>query len=215
MRPTSSALTSDLTTATLTSPPPPAPAAGTAAGPVPPVPPWAGTDPGVDIRPMMAAFPSGVAVITTAAPDGRPFGMTCSSLCSASLAPPMVLACLRRGSPTLAQIRRSGGFVLNFLQSHASPVAELFASGRPDRFSLVRWAPGPAGRGPHLTGDAHTIGDFAVTSTYPVGDHDVVIGQAVSVAVLTAPEPLLYGLRRFRTWTADAARRPGAPEENQ
>lgn len=169
--------------------------------------------PGVDIRPMMAAFPSGVAVITTTGPDGRPSGMTCSSLCSASLSPPLVLACLRQGSPTLAQIRSSGGFVLNFLQSHARGVAELFASGRPDRFSVTRWAPGPAGCGPHLTGDAHTIGDFLLVGTYPVGDHDVVVGQALSVAALAAPEPLLYGLRRFRAWTPGPARSPESPQE--
>lgn len=158
-------------------------------------------DPEIDLRPMMAAFPTGVAIITATDADGRPLGMTCSSLCSASLTPPVVLACLRCGSPTLAAIRR-GGFTLNLLQSHATPTARLFASGRADRFDLVRWTPGRAGCGPRLTGDAHTIADFAVIAAYPVGDHEAVAGQVLAIEEVTTPEPLMYGLRRFLSWPA-------------
>ena len=163
----------------------------------------AAAEPEIDLRPMMAAFPTGVAIITAIAADGRPLGMTCSSLCSASLSPPLVLACLRRGSPTLTAIRR-GGFTLNLLQSHATGTARLFASGRADRFDHVRWTAGRAGHGPRLTHDAHTIADFAVTATYEAGDHDVVVGQALSIEELTPPEPLMYGLRRFLQWNRHA-----------
>ena len=156
-------------------------------------------EPEIDLRPMMAAFPTGVAVITAIAADGQPLGMTCSSLCSASLSPPLVLACLRRGSPTLAAIRR-GRFTLNLLQSHATATARLFASGRADRFDHVRWTAGRGG--PRLTDDAHTIADFSVVATYQAGDHDVVVGQALSIEELTPPEPLMYGLRRFLHWNA-------------
>jgi flavin reductase (DIM6/NTAB) family NADH-FMN oxidoreductase RutF len=154
----------------------------------------------IDLRPMMAAFPTGVAIITATGGNRQPLGMTCSSLCSASLRPPVVLACLRRGSPTLAAIRRGGGFTLNLLQSHATPAARLFASGRPDRFNLVRWAPGRNGHGPRLADDAHTIADLAVIATYPVGDHVAVAGQVLAVEEVTRPEPLMYGLRQFLPW---------------
>jgi flavin reductase (NADH) len=171
-------------------------------------------EPEIDLRPMMAAFPTGVAVITATAADGRPLGMTCSSLCSASLAPPVVLACLRRGSPTLAAIRR-GGFTLNMLQSHATATARLFASGRPDRFDHVRWAAARAGCGPRLTEDAHTIADLAVIATYPVGDHDAVVGQVLSIEELTPPEPLMYGLRRFLRWDASLPSRAATRDEHR
>ncbi len=157
--------------------------------------------PAIDLRPMMAAFPTGVGIITAITAGGRPLGMTCSSLCSASLDPPVVLACLRRGSPTLEAVRR-GGFTLNLLQSHATSAARLFASGRADRFSHVRWEPGRPGCGPRLVDDAHTIADLAVMTTYPVGDHDLVVGQVLSIAEVATPEPLIYGLRRFLPWAA-------------
>ncbi|MGH3862160.1 flavin reductase family protein [Actinokineospora sp.] len=35
----------------------------------------------------MATFPTGVTVVTALAPDGRPWGMTCSSVCSVTLRP--------------------------------------------------------------------------------------------------------------------------------
>src|SRR5439155_979792 len=46
-------------------------------------------------RAMMSAFPTGVAVVTTTDADGRPHGMTCSSVCSVTLEPPTLLVCLR------------------------------------------------------------------------------------------------------------------------
>ena len=43
----------------------------------------------------MASFPSGVTIVTAAGGDGRPYGMTCSSLCSVAMTPPTVLVCLQ------------------------------------------------------------------------------------------------------------------------
>lgn len=157
-------------------------------------------EPEIDLRPMMAAFPAGVAIITATGADGRPQGMTCSSLCSASLTPALVLACLRHGSRTLEAIIRSERFTLNLLQSHATPAARLFASGRADRFDLAHWTPGRVGHGPRLAGDAHTIADLAVIARYPVGDHDAIVGHVLAIEEITRPEPLVYGLRRFLPW---------------
>ncbi|MDJ1133663.1 flavin reductase family protein [Streptomyces iconiensis] len=157
-----------------------------------------------DIRPLMAGFPTGVAVITTLAPGGEPWGMTCTSLCSVALDPPTLLVCLRQGSPTLDAVRESGSFSVNLLHSQARSTAELFASGAKDRFEKVAWrTEGPVG-GPHLYEAAHTVADCAVEDVQPVGDHCVVMGRAVDVAQLQLQLPLLYGMRRYGSWT-DAA----------
>lgn len=157
-----------------------------------------------DIRPLMAGFPTGVAVITTVAPGGEPWGMTCTSLCSVALDPPTLLVCLRQGSPTLEAVKDSGGFAVNLLHSQARPTAELFASGAKDRFEKVAWRTvGPIG-GPHLHEAAHTIADCAVEDVQPVGDHAVVMGRAVAITQLQLQLPLLYGMRRYGSW-ADAA----------
>ncbi len=146
-------------------------------------------------RSFMAGFPTGVAVVTVVDTDGTPRGMTCSSLCSVTLLPPTLIVCLRTGSPTLAAIRRRGAFAVNLVRGEARTTAELFACGAPDRFDLVRWQTGTGG--PHLPDDAHAIADCAVRRAEPVGDHHVVFGEVLRVGVFNAPDPLLYGMRRY------------------
>ncbi|QKW35621.1 flavin reductase family protein [Actinomadura sp. NAK00032] len=158
-----------------------------------------------DFRAMMRGFPTGVAVVTALGPDGRARGMTCSSLCSVSLAPPTLLACLREGSPTLAAVLVRGAFAVNLLHADARRTAELFASGAPDRFDRVAWRAGAAG--PHLPAAAHAVADCAVRSPVPAGDHVVVFGEVYAVTGYDDRGPLLYGLRRYGSWPRA---RPGA-----
>ncbi|GAA3283626.1 flavin reductase family protein [Dactylosporangium vinaceum] len=153
-------------------------------------------------RALMSEFPTGVSVVT-ALDDGQPRGMTCSSVCSVTIKPPTLLVCLRAASPTLDAVQRSGTFAVNLLHGKAQPTAELFASGDPDRFDIVKWVlPEPAG-GPHLPEDAHTVADCRVSHTRSVGEHVVVFGEIFGITPATADPPLLYGRRQFATW-ADA-----------
>jgi flavin reductase (NADH) len=154
----------------------------------------------VDMRPLMASFPSGVVVTTATHPDGSPWGMTCTSLCSVSLEPPILLACLRCGSPTLEAIVASRSFAVNLLHDRAQLVAELFASRQADRFAQIRWDGGPEAAGPHLLDAAHTVADCDVVDHSVVGDHTVVLGRVRAVRRLRPQRPLLYGLRRYATW---------------
>ncbi|WNF28013.1 flavin reductase family protein [Streptomyces sp. C11-1] len=156
-----------------------------------------------DFRTMMSGFPTGVSIVTAMDPDGTPRGMTCSSVCSVSLEPPVLLVCLRHGSPTLDAVLSSGGFAVNLLHNSAQQTAELFASGNQHRFKLVPWESEPDGAGPHLTQDAHTVADCDVLLTQRVGDHVTVYGQIRRVTRRVDRAPLLYGLRQFRSWPQD------------
>ncbi|WP_439678565.1 flavin reductase family protein [Embleya sp. MST-111070] len=151
-------------------------------------------------RAMMRGFPTGVAVVTTTDPDGRPWGMTCSSVCSVTLEPPTLLVCLRAASPTLAALRRRGAFAVNLLHDDAQATAELFASGTPDRFERVEWYADPDHESPHLAADAHAVADCRVDRTLPVGDHVVVFGEVLGITRRRGRWPLLYGLRRYMRW---------------
>jgi flavin reductase (DIM6/NTAB) family NADH-FMN oxidoreductase RutF len=170
----------------------------------------AGTDPPeqVDMRPLMAGFPTGVCVVTTVAADGTPWGMTCTSLCSVSLDPPTLLVCLRCGSPTLDAITAVGSFAINLLHDRARPVAQLFASGAADRFDRVTWRTGDEVGAPHLFDAAHTIADCVVADASVVGTHTVIMGGVARISQLRDQQPLLYGLRRYENWpeTDDASR---------
>jgi flavin reductase (NADH) len=155
-----------------------------------------------DIRMLMAGFPTGVSVVTAIAPDGHPWGMTCTSLCSVSLHPPILLVCLRIGSPTLNAVLEGGTFAVNLLHDQAQHSAELFASGEPNRFSLIAWtlSADSLSAGPHLVDSAHSIADCTMVGDCAAGDHTVVMGQVQRVTLLRAQRPLLYGLRHYAAW---------------
>lgn len=150
-----------------------------------------------EFRAMMRGFPTGVVVVTSIDSTGKPRGMTCSSLCSVAVQPPTLLICLRSGSPTLDAVLHRDSFSVNVLHSEAKEVAELFASGAPDRFDCLGWEPSPAG--PHLLGAASAIADCMVSGTQRIGDHAVVFG-AVRDIISLRRGALLYGFRQYRTW---------------
>lgn len=159
-------------------------------------------------RELMAAFPTGVGVITAFRADGRPIGMTCSSICSVSLEPPTLLVALRNESPTLAAVVASSVFSLNFLHEGAREVAKLFASGDADRFDQVDWRDDGTCGGPHLVRAAHATADCRAVRHEVVGDHTVVYGEVVATKAGPGDgqpdtnRPLLYGRRRYATWPA-------------
>lgn len=160
----------------------------------------------VDLRPFMAAFPTGVAVITSLDADHRPWGMTCTSLCSVSLDPPSLVVSLRSASPTLDAIQEHGGFALNLLHARAQTTSHRFSSGDPERFDHTEWELPPLAWGPHLCADAHATADCALLSTTVIGDHTAVFAEVKRVITRDlAPAPLLYGLRRYAHWPAPAA----------
>jgi flavin reductase (DIM6/NTAB) family NADH-FMN oxidoreductase RutF len=156
------------------------------------------TVPAQGFRTLMSEFPSGVAIVTTTDDEGRPWGMTCSSLCSLSVSPPTLLVCLRAESPTLAALVKRGSFAVNLLHDGARSAAELFASGRPKRFDLLRWQSGRSG--PHLVDAAHAIADCRVSRTEHAGSHVIVLGTVVAVTHQDGHVPLLYGRRRYSSW---------------
>ncbi|WP_326595156.1 flavin reductase family protein [Streptomyces sp. NBC_01803] len=167
--------------------------------PEPPVPSTQPQRP-ADFRTLMAGFPTGVTIVTTTGADGVPWGMTLTSLCSVSLEPPILLVCMRRGSPTLDAVLDSGRFAVNLLRGGAQSTAELFASGAADRFDRVAWGAGEGAAGPHLFQAAYTIADCSVTAHHTVGDHVVIMGGVTRVVRQGVQQPLLYGLRSFAVW---------------
>jgi flavin reductase (NADH) len=155
-------------------------------------------------RTLMSTVPTGVAVVTATDVDGKPWGLTCSSVCGVAIDPPTLLVCLRTESPTLQAIQRSETFAVNLLHQGARTTAELFASGAADRFERVEWSRSPVTTSPHLDGAAHAIADCRTTGTVSVGDHVVVFGQVLEVRHFAGdePVPLLYGFRRYSSWPA-------------
>jgi flavin reductase (DIM6/NTAB) family NADH-FMN oxidoreductase RutF len=157
-------------------------------------------------RGFMSGFPSGVAIVTAMDEQGRPWGMTCSALCSATTEPPTLIVGIRAESPTLKALLESRVFAVNLLHERAREIAELFASGAPDRFDKVAWKALPGYGGPHLLEAAHAVADCRVSQSVRVGLQRMVFGEAFRISDLAETEPLLYGLRQYGRWSASEQR---------
>lgn len=153
------------------------------------------TGPGA-FRDFMSSYYTGVSVVSALDADDRPHGLTCSSLTSATLAPPTLQVCLDAGSGTLQALRARGAFAVNLLHQDATGVAELFASPQPDRFERTGWRRSPRLGLPWLHEDAYAVAECRVAQTVAVGDHVAVFGEVVDIEGGSG-WPLLYGRRAF------------------
>ncbi|PZQ50111.1 MAG: flavin reductase [Rhodovulum sulfidophilum] len=137
----------------------------------------------VDPRALRTAFGSfltGVTVVTTVGPDGRPIGFTANSFTSVSLDPPLLLVCLARRSFNYATMTHAAGFAVNILREDQEAVSNTFARPSEDRFATVGWRPGPKGA-PLLDGAAAWF-DCATHEIVDAGDHAILIGRVEAFA---------------------------------
>src|SRR5215208_3163388 len=82
-------------------------------------------------RAALGAYATGVTVVTAIGPAG-PSGATANAVTSLSLDPPMMLACLDRGSRTLTSVREQGRFGVNALAAGQEDLARRFAEKNPE-----------------------------------------------------------------------------------
>src|SRR3546814_20728307 len=78
-------------------------------------------------RTALGRFATGVTVVTTAAPDGAPIGLTVSSFNSVSLDPPLVLWSLSRGSASPDVFEHCERYVVNVMSAGQAALARRFA----------------------------------------------------------------------------------------
>jgi len=139
---------------------------------------------------MFAQHPTGIAAIC-AEIDGTPHGMVATSFSvGASFEPPLMLLAVQQDSrtwPRLASTPRLGVSVL--AQQNAEAVRRL-ASRHGDRFAgieIVRSVHGAVFvRGARLWLDCRIVSD------HELGDHRIVVLEAVGASSLASAAPLVY-----------------------
>ena len=157
-----------------------------------------------DFRRVLGHFATGVTILTTADPDGRPTGLTASAFCSVSLDPPLVLICVDHKSQSFPALSESRGFAVNVLSAAQEDLSRRFASTRLDKFDGVAYAPGL--HGAPVLQDALAQIECETVSTHVQGDHTIFVGR-VERARVGSGEPLLYFRGRYERL---ASVKPGA-----
>jgi flavin reductase ActVB len=140
----------------------------------------------------MAQVATPVSVVTTADRSGRAWGVTVGTLCSLSLAPPLVMFSLGRSCGSHKVMTTTSRILIHVLRDDQPAVAARFAQPGIDRFA-------------GLTGDWRglpTIPDTALRlactryATVPAGDHTIIM-CLVKEAEIGTGRPLLYYLREY------------------
>jgi flavin reductase (DIM6/NTAB) family NADH-FMN oxidoreductase RutF len=148
------------------------------------------------LRDALGCFATGVTVITTSDVDGTPMGFTASSFTSVSLDPPLVLFCVRRGSPSMNALRQRGAFAVNVLHIGQQPISSRFASWDENHFAQTEWD--VWGLQVPIILDAAANFECTIDEIAHGGDHVIVIGRVKRVHFDASRDPLLHFQGQYR-----------------
>lgn len=147
-------------------------------------------------RQVMGSFTTGVAVVTSRGPDGRPCGLTANSVVSVSLRPLLVLVCVGREAASHACIVDGGSFAVSILGRRHEALARRFAEQeRSSRFEDLAYRAEITGS--PVLADALAWLDCRVTDVHDAGDHSIVVGEVLACEA-HGGEPLVFFRGEYR-----------------
>jgi len=146
-------------------------------------------------RAAMAMLPTGVTVVSAAGPDG-PAGATANAVCSLSIEPMLMLACLDRGSRTLLAVQAANHFGVSVLHAGQEEIARAFATKAPvtEKWTGVEWS--ERGGIPAID-DALAWIACDLRDVIAAGDHVIVTGEVREVRNEEG-DPLVFSGGEYR-----------------
>ncbi len=151
-----------------------------------------------EFRRILGHWTTGVSIVATMRADGVPCGLTANAVASASLTPPLVLACIESVADTHDFIRESGCFSVNVLNAGQERLARRFATWEASgKFAGVAYR--TEATGAPVLEDALAWVDCRLTAEHVAGDHTIYVGEVVAGDAVEGT-PLVYyrgGYGRF------------------
>lgn len=148
-----------------------------------------------EFRSALAAFATGVTIITARTASGDLIGFTANSFNSVSLSPPLVLWSLSRQARSMSTLSTGSHYAINVLAADQRALAQVFATKGSDRWAGVRFTDGVAGA-PLLDGASATFECFN-RSRYDEGDHVIFVGEVERCSHREAAAPLLFHAGKY------------------
>jgi len=146
-------------------------------------------------RAAMASLPTGVTIVAANGVDG-PAGATANAVCSLSIRPMLMLACLDRGSRTLLAVQAADRFGISVLHDGQEPIARAFATKAPvaEKWDGVAWSERD---GVPAIDDALVWLACDLRDVVAAGDHVIVTGEVRELEV-GAGDPLVFQAGEYR-----------------
>ena len=160
----------------------------------------AGSDPGRAYRDTIGRFPTGVAIVTSAGPDG-PAGMTTNAVTSLSLDPLLLIVCFEQRSRTLEVVRTSRRFGVNVLRAGDEALAAVFASKRvgPEKFEALTEHHWSERHGVPVLDHALAWIACELRDLLPGGDHEIGVGEVVGTGAGEEGDALVFARGAYTT----------------
>jgi 3-hydroxy-9,10-secoandrosta-1,3,5(10)-triene-9,17-dione monooxygenase reductase component len=154
-----------------------------------------------EFRAALGAYATGVTVVTAIGTNG-PSGATANAVTSLSLDPPMMLACLDRGSRTLTAVRAQGRFGVNALAAGQEELAKRFAGKETEaeKWDGVEWS--ESEELPRLPGALMWVA-CELRDLIDGGDHLILTGNVLA-AQSREGQPLLFHRGAYRDLLAES-----------
>jgi 3-hydroxy-9,10-secoandrosta-1,3,5(10)-triene-9,17-dione monooxygenase reductase component len=154
-----------------------------------------------EFRAALGAYATGVTVVTAIGENG-PSGATANAVTSLSLDPPMMLACLDRGSRTLTSVRAQGRFGVNALAAGQEELAKRFAGKdtEAEKWESVEWS--ESDELPRLPGALMWVA-CQLRDLIDGGDHLILTGNVLAAESREA-RPLLFHRGDYRDLLAES-----------
>ena len=150
-------------------------------------------------RDAIGRFATGVTVVTV--DDGRePRGMTANAVTSVSLDPVLLLVCVAKSARSHEALAAARSFAVNVLAADQREISDYFARSSADAETpMGGWPYRSGATGAPILEGALTWFDCRVWEWLPGGDHSIVVGEVVDLA-LERPddEPLLFHAGSYR-----------------
>jgi flavin reductase (DIM6/NTAB) family NADH-FMN oxidoreductase RutF len=143
----------------------------------------------------MAMLPTGVTIVSAAGPEG-PAGATANAVCSLSIEPMLMLACLDRGSRTLLAVQAANHFGISVLHDGQEPIARAFATKAPvaEKWDGVAWSERD---GLPAIDDSLSWIACELRDVVAAGDHVIVTGEVRDLATAEGT-PLVFHGGKYR-----------------
>ncbi len=144
----------------------------------------------------MRQLTAGVTIVTTAIGNERR-GLTATAVCSLSVEPPTLLACVNREAGAHDTTLQSRVFCVNLLATHHRELAALFADPEKgaERFQSGEW--GTLESGAPVLMDSLASFDCILGQTMRADTHTVLTGRVQAVRSDESLRPLLYSRGEF------------------
>ena len=130
-------------------------------------------------------------------------GLTATAVCSLTVTPPTLVACVNKSASAHNAILKNGVFAVNVLAQNQQDLAQLFAdtTAIEKRFQSGGWSTQVTGA-PILSKSLCSF-DCRLIEIVDRSTHTLFIGEAVSVSHADAEQPLMYFDGKYTTLSGE------------